>query len=199
MRTIVILMSLASSASAQSWTPLFDGRTLDKWKLTNFSGQGEVRIADGALILDMGGDLTGVNFTGEMPKTNYELALEAQRQDGSDFFCGLTFPVGDSAATLVVGGWGGGLVGVSSIDGNDASENETTQIMKFDKGRWYRIRVKVTPEFLETWIDDEQMAKVEMKGKKIDLRAGEIELSKPFGIATFRTRGAMRDIKLRKL
>ena len=28
-------------------------------------------------------------------------------------------------ATLIVGGWGGGLVGISSIDGEDASNNST--------------------------------------------------------------------------
>jgi sugar phosphate isomerase/epimerase len=182
-----------------AWMPLFDGKTLAGWKETNFSGQGEVKVVDGAMILDMGGDLTGVNYTGEAPRQNYEIALEAQRMEGSDFFCGLTFPVGEKSATLVVGGWGGGLVGVSSIDGSDASENETTQFMKFDKGRWYRLRVRVTPERLETWIDDEQMAKVDLAGKTIDMRAGEIELSAPFGIATYRTRGALRDIKLRRL
>jgi sugar phosphate isomerase/epimerase len=193
------LLGAAPGATKPEWTSLFDGKTLNGWKLPNFSGQGEVKVADGVMVLDMGGDLTGVNFAGETPKTNYEVSLEAQRQEGSDFFCGLTFPVGESAATLVVGGWGGGLVGVSSIDGNDASENETTQVMKFDTGRWYRIRVRVTPELIETWIDDEQMARVELKDKKIEMRAGEIELSKPFGIATFRTRGALRDIKLRRL
>lgn len=187
------------AAPAVAWIPLFDGKAMGQWKLTNFSGQGLVEIKDGALVLDMGDDLTGVNFTGETPRMNYEVSLEAQRQEGSDFFCGFTFPVGKEAATMVVGGWGGGLVGVSSIDGNDASENETTQVMKFDKGRWYRIRVKVTPELLETWIDDEQMAKVELPGKKVAMRPGEIELSAPFGLATFRTRGAFRDIKLRKL
>jgi sugar phosphate isomerase/epimerase len=188
-----------SAANGAAWIPLFDGKTMGQWKPTAFSGQGLVEIKDGALVLDQGDDLTGVNFTGETPKMGYEISLEAQRQQGSDFFCGLTFPVGDAAATMVVGGWGGGLVGVSNIDGSDASENETTQVMKFEAGRWYRIRVKVTPELLETWIDNEQMAKVEMKDKKIDMRPGEIELSKPLGIATFRTRGAMRDIKLRKL
>jgi hypothetical protein len=188
-----------SAAKGAAWIPLFDGKTMGQWKPTAFSGQGLVEIKDGALVLDQGDDLTGVNFTGETPKMGYEISLEAQRQQGSDFFCGLTFPVGDAAATMVVGGWGGGLVGVSNIDGSDASENETTQVMKFEAGRWYRIRVKVTPELLETWIDNEQMAKVEMKDKKIDMRPGEIELSKPLGIATFRTRGAMRDIKLRKL
>jgi hypothetical protein len=76
------------------------------------------------------------------------------------------------------------LVGISSINGEDASENETSQAKKFEKGRWYKIRVRVTKERLETWIDDEQMVDLELEGKRIAMRPGEIESSKPFGIAT---------------
>ena len=119
--------------------------------------------------------------------------------EGSDFFCALTFPVGASFCTFVVGGWGGAVVGISSVNSDDASENETSRTMKFEKGRWYKIRVKVTKEKIEAWIDDAQMVNLELDGKRITMRPGEIELSKPFGIATYRTRGAMRDIRLRKL
>ena len=89
-------------------------------------------VENGTIVLGEGGDLTGVNFAGELPRMNYELSLEAKRVQGSDFFCGLTFPVGQECCTMIVGGWGGGLVGISSINGNDASENETTQIRKFE-------------------------------------------------------------------
>jgi sugar phosphate isomerase/epimerase len=189
----------APVVAAVPWKPLFDGKTLTDWKAPNFSGQGEVEVKDGQMILGAGSDITGLNYTGDLPKMNYEVALEASRQQGSDFFCGLTLPYGDKCCTLVVGGWGGSLVGLSSINGDDASENETTKFLKFETGKWYRIRVKMTAQKIEAWIDDEQVVKVETEGKKIDMRPGEIELSKPFGIATFRTQGALRDLKLRSI
>jgi hypothetical protein len=46
---------------------------------------------------------------------------------------------------------------LSSIDGEDAANNETTKIMGFDKGRWYRIRLRVTPAKIEAWIDTEKV------------------------------------------
>ena len=38
----------------------------------------------------------------------------------------------------------GGVVGLSSIGGFDASENETTQFVEFKNGQWYKIRLRVT-------------------------------------------------------
>jgi hypothetical protein len=197
--SLVLLSILAAWAAEPESKPIFDGKTLEGWSETKFGGQGEVTVKDGALWLGAGNDLTGVNFTGAMPKTNYEITLEAQRVEGGDFFCGLTFPYGDTHCTFIVGGWGGSTVGISSIDGDNASENETTKIKKFEKGRWYKIRVKVTPEKIEAWIDDEQLVDVTTKGKKISLRSGEIELSKPCGVASYRTQAALRNIRVRVL
>lgn len=195
---MAVIPPLIAAPSADP-VALFDGKTLQGWKVTEFAGRGEVAVKDGAIVLEPGNDLTGVNYTGPFPRMNYKIALEAKRVVGSDFFCGLTFPVGDTSVTFIVGGWSGGVVGISSIDGEDASENETTQYEKFEDNRWYRVRVRVTPGRLEAWIDDVRLANVKVDGRKLGMRGGEIELSQPLGIASFRTQAALRNITLRKL
>jgi type 1 glutamine amidotransferase len=150
-------------------------------------------------MLHSGAMLSGVSYTNDLPRIDYEVSLEAMKVDGSDFFCGLTFPVDNSFCSFIVGGWGGGVVGLSSIDGMDASENETTKYLKFDSGRWYSIRVRVTRKKIETWIDNEKIVDQEITDRKISLRPGDIDLSKPFGVATWQTTAALRDIKVRAL
>jgi hypothetical protein len=179
---------------------LFDGKTLAGWKSTVFGGQGEVEVKDGQILLRMGQPLTGITWQHEdkLPKDNYEITLSAMKRKGDDFFCGLTFPVRDSHASFIVGGWGGSLVGLSSIDDLDASENETTDYLKFDHNKWYKIRVRVAEGKIGCWIDDKQMVDVELKGKKIGTRI-EVDPSKPLGIANFNVESALKDIKLRKL
>src|SRR5438876_1871985 len=195
----VLFATSSDAGRAGEWQNLFDGKTLEGWKVTDFAGRGEVNVENGRLMLHSGVMLTGVSWTNTLPKIDYEVSLEAMKVDGSDFFCGLTFPVQDSFCTLIVGGWGGGVVGLSSIDGMDASENETTKYMKFDAGRWYHLRLRVTREQIATWIDEEKIVDQSIVGRKISLRPGDIDLSKPFGLATWQTTGALRDIKIRRL
>ncbi len=184
--------------AGEGWQSLFDG-TLNGWTETKFAGKGEVQCESGLLVLNMGDPFTGVNYTNEFPKMGYEIALDAMRLSGSDFFCGLTVPVGDSWCSLIVGGWGGALVGISSLDGMDASENETTKYVTFEQGRWYRLRLRVTEGRIEGWIDNEKLINVLTKDRKISLRPGEIEMSKPMGIASWQTTGVMREIKVRRV
>jgi hypothetical protein len=181
----------------EGWQPMFDGQTLAGWRETQFAGRGEVQCRSGVILLNMGDPFTGINWTNEFPKANYEIALDAMRVMGSDFFCGLTVPVGDSFCSLIVGGWGGSLVGISSIDGMDASENETTKFTNFEQGRWYRIRLRVTEGRIEAWIDQDKLVDVATKGSRISVRPGDIELSQPFGLAAWQTTGALREIKWR--
>src|SRR2546425_3385704 len=197
--TTVLFAMISVPSRAAEWQSLFDGKTLAGWKITDFAGHGEVNVENGRLMLHSGVMLTGVSWTNTLPKTDYEVSLEAMKVDGGDFFCGLTFPVEDSFCTFIVGGWGGGVVGLSSIDGMDASENETTKYMKFDAGRWHRLRLRVSREQIQAWIDDEKIVDQSIAGRKISLRPGDIDMSKPFGLATWQTSGALRDIKIRRL
>ena len=187
----------AGPVEGEGWRTLFDGKSLAGWRATDFGGGGKVEIQNGLLVFWMGEPFVGVNYTNEIPKMNYEVAFEAMRVAGSDFFCGLTFPVKDSHCSLFVGGWGGGVVGISSIDGADASENETTQFITFETGRWYRIRVRVTEQKIEAWVEQKKVADVLTAGRKITTRFGDIELSKPFGVASWSTSSAFRGIKIR--
>ena len=180
------------------WTPLFDGATLGQWEQTAFGGEGPVRVHDGAIVLEMGDPLTGITWTGQALPPAYEVALEAVRMAGSDFFCALTFPVGPSHCSLILGGWGGTTVGLSSIDGRDASENETTRQMRFDDKRWYRVRVAVTATHIRAWLDDQPIVEVATQGKRIGIRP-EVDPSRPLGIASYRTRAGLRDIRLRRV
>ena len=180
------------------WTSLFDGKSLGDWKPSEFGTNGKIEVKDGQLVIGSGEGCSGVTWKGEFPKTDYEISLEAKRVDGSDFFCGLTFPVGKDPCSFIVGGWGGGVVGLSSINGDDAANNSTSQNKKFDDNRWYTIRVRVNKVRIACWIDKEQMVNEPLEGQRISIRL-EVEASKPLGIATWDTTGAIRNIRWRPL
>lgn len=188
----------AAKPADADWKSLFDGKTLTNWKSTRFGGEGEVLVEEGKLIFEMGDPLTGVTWQKEFPKQDYEISLEAMRVDGVDFFLGLTFPVRDSHASLIVGGWAGSVVGISSIDGRDASENETTQVLKFKNGQWYKFRLQVRADRLKAWLDEEKIVDVDIKDRKISTR-NEVNLSKPLGLSSFQTKAALKNLRYRAL
>lgn len=184
-------------AAGEGWRDLFDGKTLTGWRETKFDQGGGVLVTNGLLVLQRGQPFAGVNGTNEMPRVNYELSFDAMRLAGGDFFCGLTFPVRDMCCSLIVGGWGGGVVGLSNVDGGDASENETTQYISFENGRWYRIRLRVTEQKVEAWIEQKKVVNLVTTGRKLSVRFGEIMMSQPFGLAAWDSSAAFRAIKLR--
>ena len=177
---------------------LFDGKTLSGWKVTDFGGQGKVYVQQGAIVMEMGNEMTGITWTGKPPRSNYELSLEGRRLAGHDFFCTTTFPVGKEYCSLVVGGWAGTVVGLSNVDFADASENATTKYKEFKDKQWYRVRIRVTDAKIEAWIDDKPVVEQDRKGHKFGIRM-EVDLNRPLGISTWLTKGAVRNIKLREL
>ena len=136
------------------WLSLFNGKDLSGWEETDYAGRGNVKVQNGELHIENGLVITGVTYTNKtaLPKTNYEIEYEAKKLNGTDFFGLLTFPVGDAHASLVTGGWGGAVTGISSINSMDASENNTTVYLKFNKDHWYKFRLSVTPDNLSVWM-----------------------------------------------
>mgnify|MGYP003933944275 CR=1 FL=1 len=185
----------------EKWQRLFDGRSLGKWKVIDefdYSRHGKVDVRDGRIVLEAGRPATGIKWTGPFPKIDYEVTFEAMRVEGDDFFSAVTFPVGDAALTLVVGGWGGETVGLSMIDGEMAAENETCLYREFDQKRWYRLRLRVAKPRIEAWIDKDQVVDLATEGRKLSV-SWEMEPPLPFGIATWRTTGAVRDVRVRPI
>lgn len=179
---------------------LFDGKSLKNWEITDYAGKGEIKVGKkGVLVMEMGAELSGIHWKGQpIPKVNYEITLEARRTMGNDFFCGLTFPYKDSHATLILGGWGGSLIGISSIDDFDASENETGDAFIFEDKKWYAIKLRVSEEELIVWLDEKKVIDCEVADRKVSMRFGEIEMSVPLGITTYATSGEFRNLKLKR-
>jgi hypothetical protein len=156
---------------------------------------GKVLVKDGRCA-EKGEKMTGVTYAGRTFKNGHG---GARRQtDRRRLLRHATFPVGDGFCSLVVGGWGGMLTGISSINGADASENETTSSMEFKDDKWYKVRIRVSEKKVECWIGDDKVADVERKGRRFSTRI-ECEDCQPFGLATYDTVGAVRDIRVRML
>ncbi len=181
-----------------AWKPMFDGKSLKGWKVPQFGGEGEVKVEKGVISLAMGDPMTGIKWTGELPRYNYEFRMEARRTMGIDFFATTTFPYGEETLSLVVGGWAGSVVGLSCVDYYDASDNVSTKFMAFKDKQWYRVRIRVTKQRIEAWIDNEKMIDQGTKGHKFTIR-DEVELCQPFGICTWCTGAEYRKLEMRKL
>jgi hypothetical protein len=178
---------------------LFDGKTLDGWKKTGFLHAGEVKIDAGAIVLGVGRPMTGITSTRtDLPRTDYELSYEARRLEGVDFFAAATFPVGKSYITLINGGWGGGVTGLSSLNGSDASENETNRSVEYRNNTWYRFRLRVTGRAIACWVDDKRLFAVDHSNVEVGTRI-ETRPNQPLGFATYESAGAIRSVEVRRL
>lgn len=177
---------------------LFDGVSLEGWQVSDFTGGGKITVQDSMIIIEKGVTCSGIRWVEDFPKSNYEVTLDAKRIEGNDFFCGMTFPVGEEYCSLIVSGWGGSVVGLSCIDGCDASENSTGMMKRFTQERWYNIRLRVANDSIKAWIDKQQVIEFVKGERRLSLR-GEVLPSRPFGIATWKTTGALRRIGVKKL
>ncbi len=165
---------------------------------------GIIRESDGFTLKD-GNPMTGIVFPSwvedGLPLLNYAINYEAMRLKGTDFFGSATFPVGDlkRCITFVLGGWGGAQVGLSCIDGYDASENSTGSSQRFENDRWYRLRIEVRKKELRVLLDDRPIIQTNLHGRSLSLRGGDISRCVPFGFASYGTEARIRNVMITRL
>ena len=170
------------------------------WKPVEFLNTGEVVWKGETLVIGSGEQLTGVVWEGPLPfRDNYEFSAEARRTAGFDFFCAITFPIGETSATFVPGGWTGGVTGLSTVDGQDASKNATKSFVPFDDNTWYRLKVRVTPGAVEGFVNEKPVFRQERAGHTLGLRHGDIGKTAPLGLSTYSSTGEIRNLRWRKL
>jgi len=201
MKWIVLSVALSAVATAYADTiALFNGKDLSGWKIAPMDGGGTVSVvSNGTVSCGIGDPMTGIAYTNPVPVMNYELSLEAMRVEGSDFFIALTIPVETNFCTVIIGGWGGGLCGISSVDYADASENQWSEYLTLKNQCWYHLRVRVTPGVLQVFLNDDlYTARIEYEASsRFSLRPGsDIDMTKPLGLATYRTGAFWRNFTL---
>lgn len=201
MRCLPVLLLLAAGAcqAAPTWQPLLDDPSA--WEGVSLGGEGEVRVeAGGPIELAFGSPLTAAGWRPEaLPFTDlYEVEVVASRLDGTDFFCALNLPLGDQTATVVLGGWGGALCGLSCVDGMDASMNQTRSFQDFVRGKPVRLRVRVDAQEIAAWLDDEALFVIERSGHEFSLRT-EVEPVGRLGVSSFQTSARIHSMRWRPL
>ena len=196
---IFSLFQAGAWCQQSEWKPLFDGKSLDGWRETPFTGKGKVSVEDGAIVLDAGGPMTGITWTRDVPRTNYEIRFEGRRIRGGDFFASLTFPVGIPIAPgLRAAGAAISWACRASMDGTPRT-TKRGPYFNFDNGRWYTLRLRVTEDRITAWIDNNQIINVEIAGRTIGLRPGPTKLCIPLGFMSYNTAGAVRRIEYRPI
>jgi len=194
----------AIETTVQAWD-LLDPTFHTHWQKADIPEEGTFACKDQELTLAPGLPMTGCKFTAwstlGLPGTGYSIEYEAMRAEGDDIFGMCTFPVSShqAHATFVIGGWGGTLTGISSIDFKDASENSTRAEQRFENGVWHHVRIEIRDQDLRAWVNHKRVVNVSILGRKVSLRAGYIDHCLPFGFATWNTTGKIRQVQIRML
>lgn len=202
--TLMLVLCGCGKSEPKRWA-LLDFDMVQHWAPAAIEGSGMAQVTNGEITLPAGKPMTAVRFEAwesmKLPVTDYAIEFEAMRVEGQDFFGAVTFPVRSlkTCATLVNGGWGGGLVGISNIDEQSANENATRSEHRFVNGQWYRFRLEVHDEEIKGWLDGRLVINASIKARTISLRAGDIEQCAPFGVATYGTTGKVRGLVVEAL
>ena len=92
---------------------------------------------------------------------------------------------------------GNQFVGLTYLDGKDASQHPASKRMTFEAGRWYRVRLRVTAAKVEAWVDDAQVVDQVRQGHAFKLPMGDTQSLRPLGITA--GGNVLRNLMLRQL
>jgi len=186
---------LATAPDAE-WRVLFDGADLGEWRTGVYGDPPDYEVTESGVVLPQTAWLSGITYDGDLPRTPYRLEVEATRRYGSDFFLGVTFPVRGSHLTLVLGGWGGVVCGLSCIDGKDASDNDTRTSRHFPNGKRQTVVIDVADDRIVAAVNGERVVdRALAAGEELSLRTEVLE-SRPLGLAAFATSTTVHSVRV---
>jgi len=192
------LRRLGPAPKLAEWQSLFDGESLDGWRVATqhwFADHGKVTVTDGRVVLGRGPMNTGVVWTGQFPETDYEVMLEVMRLEGDSVFADLLFPVAGSHCVLVVHSK---LVSLDRLDGRSGNDHPAAQEFLFEPKRWYRLRLRVTRERVQAWVEDQRLIDLPTAEHRWSIRPDFAAL-RPFAIFNYQGASALRNIRVRRL
>lgn len=166
----------------QSWKVLFDGATLDPWKL-----KGQIYISEGEVILRPWG-ASAVHPTAPSDR-NFAFRVYARKIAGLDGFV-ILFPCDNRFLTWVMGGWRNRRFEV-------AGYGTTARNGRVEKNRWYQLDVRLGPDWVEGFIDNVPSWKIARS--EIRSSSPDVGFQQGLGVAVWNTLVRFRDFRYRAL
>jgi hypothetical protein len=87
---------------------------------------------------------------------------------------------------------------LEAVDDRTGPNNLTRRDFTCRDGHWYRIRLRVTATAIEGWVDGEKVVDLNPAGHTFSLHPNQFPL-RPFGLRTWKSHSALRNLRLRRL
>jgi alpha-N-arabinofuranosidase len=122
---------------------------------------------------------------GDREWTDYEVTLEARRDEGAEGFIVMFRVAGDRHYWVNFGGWGNQQHGIEKNGGPVRGARVPGSI---EAGRWYQVRIACAGAKATVWLDGKQVLDFEDRDRPL-LRGG-------IGLNTWETRASFRNLKV---
>src|SRR5262249_9465407 len=203
--TVVLFLTLASMAAQQQWQPIFNGKTIEGWRLMGVhGGNGGVRtVEDKTLVANQGPDHKGGLIGTEKKYSDYEIDLEFKVDYPVD--TGLFLRVRDDGMgyQITIDYRKDGFIGslYAPAEGGYIQQNRDWE-KYFKKNAWNKLRARIEgqPAHVVAWLNDVKMTDFQDNGERYP-REGYIGLHVHGGKEAWgdTARARFRNIRIREL